>query len=204
MSEQVINNETLNSNESVVSLNDVILKIQKVNTTDIEWEGLKIQVSSFIPYSLANEIINIVVGKSFDSDTGLYVSDISDIIKRLSIISAYTNIVMPSDFDDMYALAYNSDLFDVVCKNINSDQLDSIFTGISSRVRQISELGVKNMTNVISDRVDDLYDTLNELQEGLSKAMDGINMDAIKGMVDALANGVIDEEKLYKVISENK
>lgn len=76
----------------------------------------------------AKEFISTVQNILHDcsSEDGSIAPELIDFAIRVNVISAYAYVELPSDFDELYYAVYASDLYEIVCKNTNSAQIDAI------------------------------------------------------------------------------
>lgn len=76
------------------------------------------------------------------SPSGECVIAIVDFSIRVNVISAYSNVELPSDSEKLFDAVYSTDLYDIVCKNANTRQIESI---VSSIYRMIDIWGDKDV-----------------------------------------------------------
>lgn len=99
----------------------------------INWRGLSITVIRLLSVqdlmSLIDDIIRCCTTTEDDENVLNYA--ILDLSMRFNIIKKYTNIDMPEDLNEAQFVLYETDLFDVVCTEINKSQLDSIIKAIN-------------------------------------------------------------------------
>lgn len=93
---------------------------------DYNWHGKMIKIRTLLTHKESMELVQSIINCCPNNDDGFIVPDFLDVSIRANIIRAYSNVDLPSDFDEQYKLLYCSTLFDVVCKEACTSQIDAI------------------------------------------------------------------------------
>jgi len=93
---------------------------------DINWHGLIIHIKTLLSRREEEELIFSILEccRLGDKDELLY--EFLDLSIRANIVAFYTDVELPLDINEQHKLLYYSDIFDVVAKNANSDQIDAV------------------------------------------------------------------------------
>ena len=113
-------------------LNDVLRTIDfsgKENKS-VEWHSHKITIRPFLPIK---EFLNTVrdILKDCRTPDDKVALELLDYSIRSNIIAAYALVELPKDFDELYYIVYNSDLYDLVLENSNKAQIESIINTVN-------------------------------------------------------------------------
>lgn len=114
-------------------INRVSLKNENVEPCykTIKWDGYDIVVKQLLS---ADEFIGVVRTVFRDCripDTDNMVRlELIDFAIKTNIVSAYANVELPEDLNDLYNLIYGTDLYESVCDNVSEIQLKSIINSI--------------------------------------------------------------------------
>lgn len=161
----------------------------------IEIGEYEINVTKLIPPSYAGMIVDNVVEGCFGNE-GKYDPIRKDALLRMFVITVYTDIDLPDDFDEAYAFIYHTGVYDVIAPHINQMQLDEITSAIDDSI----EYRLSVSTNAIETSLVSLQGELATALTQLKGVYDGINPGDIKALMSAMSNTKLDEGKLVEAI----
>lgn len=89
------------------------------------WGNRKIPIRRMLRIDEYVDLIRKIIDncRTDDESIGLELVDFSI---RINIISAFTGLDLPDDVNDMFSLAYGSNLYDVVCAHASQKQIEAI------------------------------------------------------------------------------
>ena len=100
----------------------------------VPWHTTTLTVRQLLPVEECLSLIDNIF-KNCMSPKGDFKVELLDFSIRVNIIAAYAiSVDLPTKPEDTYYLVYASDLYDVVCKIINSNQLKMIKQTIELRL----------------------------------------------------------------------
>ena len=180
-------------NVSISAMDKAISEnIQK--TVDIEWCGLEIRVTRFIPLETVAAIVENVAKACFSNEDSLYIPYVLWPALRAGIIGAYTNISMPSNPDKTYMFAYADGLYEKIIENVNKTQVNDLISATIERVKTTVESRISS----INKEMEDIHEYLENIDSGLSDMLSGVSPDDLKNIITALDNGALNEDKVVK------
>lgn len=97
----------------------------------IIWNCLRITVCEFISFDEMISLIGRAVDSCYDSVNNVYHAELIDLSIRSAVVQGYTNIELPSDISDRFALLYYTTLFDLIKSAISTSQLTYITRAVS-------------------------------------------------------------------------
>ena len=110
---------------------------EKKNVTiTVGGEEKVITVTPTISFEDAAEIVETVAGVVLDEDTGEYHPEVQDVLFRAKALEKYAGFSIPKSFDKIYKLVYTTDVYKLVEKNINFDQLCDITIAIGEIITE--------------------------------------------------------------------
>ena len=100
---------------------------RRIKYRKIVWHTAELYIKTFLSLEEYNELTDSIVQYCYvDADCPAY--EMVDFALRLNTIAFYAIIELPTDIDELYYIAYESDLYDVVCANANKAQISSIIS----------------------------------------------------------------------------
>ena len=105
----------------------------------IHWHTATIVVKQILPIDEYIETIHKIITDCRTKEDNVAV-ELLDFSIRANIVSSYAFIELPDDIEELYYVLYASDLYNVICSNINRCQVDSII----NTVRTILNFGGDN------------------------------------------------------------
>lgn len=104
-------------------------------TLNITWHSMTIYIHRLLPLNQFIDVVQCILHDCCD-DSGNFILPLVDFAMRTNIISAYIDIDLPNNGDDMYVIAYESGLYDLVCEKANKAQIASIRSCVEMYVRR--------------------------------------------------------------------
>lgn len=108
-----------------------IVKGNKVERKVVGWCSKYIEVKQMLS---VDEYINVIRRIFADCRTpdseNMVQLELIDFAIKTNIISAYANIELPENLDDLYYIVYGTDLYEKVCANVNEKQVESIISSV--------------------------------------------------------------------------
>lgn len=96
------------------------------NPVPVNWRGKVIRVKKLIDPPSVVEAVDTIVQMCIDGENGAVMPEIEEYAIRATIISMYTDILLPENAEDCYRLIFLTDLYESVVKNTSKPQIDSI------------------------------------------------------------------------------
>lgn len=101
----------------------------------VPWHTTTLTIRQLLP---AKDFVSLIkdIITDCESPEGELKLELLDFSIRVNIITAYAlSIELPKEPDDLYYIAYASDLYKTVCSNINQEQLTSVLQTVDLYVR---------------------------------------------------------------------
>lgn len=170
--------------------------------TVVNWNDLEIEIKRNLTLSEVVDFVNIVSSAAFNEE-GAYMPEFIDAAILICTVEAYTNINLGRGEIEAiaaYDYIYHSGIFDVIMENIDEEQFEKI---VRAAVKKIEHLANTNI-QAVTKQVNELGAAFEGLETGLSSLTEGISPEDLRGVVDALSSGVLDEKKLVEAIIDKK
>lgn len=106
---------------------------ETISTNIVRYQGEDIEIKEFVTFEEMLEIVNNCVEGSFDID-GDYIPELTDFYVKKEIVDIYTNIDLGINPIDIYALLYQTDIFNVVLSGIDRSQFEEIKRSIDRKI----------------------------------------------------------------------
>ena len=174
------------TDKELVNKSDVMYE-----TRTFEWDNQTIEVKKFLPIGEAMGFVSNVVDGCFD-DNGTFIPEALDFLKRYELVKRYTNIAMPNDTTDTYAILYGTELYNDIFGMVNLDQANALYVAIDKRI----ELLTNDKTREIENKINELYSTLSNFVNTIRSVFDDVTGEQLADFINAVANGEINEEKI--------
>lgn len=165
-----------------------------------EWRGINVNIKVRLGLKEMMTFVDGVVKTCFTEDDNQYTPEVLDFAIRSSVLEMYANFTLPSNIEKQYELVYGCDVYSTILEAIDRSQFDAMLRAIDEKISHIAASNIEAVTR----QVNDVYASLNALEERLSAVFQGIDKDAITGLVGAMADGKFDEEKLVQAYLETK
>lgn len=178
-----------------IDVKDIIPSKDEERYKEIAWNGKNLKVKYTIPIEDVFAVVDEASSHAMTSD-GTYVPEMVSFFTKAFIIDKFTNIQLPKEVEDGQYLVYETDLFDIVRDNASDTQLGDIVDAIDKRVDYLLHSNIR----VVENKISELENLLDAMQESFGGVFDEVSADDFKKLVDVMANGKIDEEKLVDAV----
>lgn len=165
-----------------------------------EWRGINVNIKVRLGLKEMMKFVDGVVKTCFTEDDNQYTPEVLDFAIRSSVLDMYANFTLPSNIEKQYELVYGCDVYTTIMDTIDRSQFDAMLRAIDEKIAHIAASNIEAVTR----QVNDVYASLNALEERLSAVFQGIDKDAITGLVGAMSDGKFDEERLVRAYLETK
>ena len=165
-----------------------------------EWRGINVNIKVRLGLQEMMTFVDGVVKTCFTENDNQYTPEVLDFAIRSSVLEMYANFTLPTNIEKQYELLYGCDMYGTILETIDRSQFDAMLRAIDEKIAHIAASNIEAVTR----QVNDVYASLNALEERLSAIFQGIDNDAITGLVGAMADGKFDEEKLVHAYLEAK
>lgn len=91
----------------------------------ISWHSSQLIIKPLLTLPEYVDTVHRIICDCTGSD-GTIAKELLDYSIRLHVIAAYSFVEVPEDLEQAYYIAYQSDLYDTVVKNVNAAQIDAI------------------------------------------------------------------------------
>lgn len=109
---------------------DIVNKSAKSVVHEVRWNGHDILIRESIGAKDITNVINNAFMYAVDEQNKESHPEFLRFGMMVSVISTFTNIDLPEDFEATYSLLHCTDLYNVVTGKINKQQLDEITEAI--------------------------------------------------------------------------
>lgn len=93
------------------------------------WHSMSVKIRRLLPvHEFVETIKNIL--QDCRQKNGEYVRFLADFAIRTNIIASYAFVELPEDIDDLYVVAYESGIFELVAEHANGPQISSIISTV--------------------------------------------------------------------------
>lgn len=189
-------NKNVISSKKIVDISKKILK--DTLTQNIEWNEMSVVVKRIIPLDMMIRFVDNVVESCFQGDSREYMPEYMDFAIRSNVIAMYTNVELPKDYADQYAILYGTNLVDAVLEIVDRAQFQDMLRSADHKLENMLE----NKTQLLNLKIDSVATKMNELSDTIGELFSGVTQDDIKKIVPALSSVKIDEKKLMEAYAE--
>lgn len=166
----------------------------------IEWTGINIEIKPTLSLGEMYGFVNGVVSACVDTTTGVYNAEIKDFAIKMMVLENYANFTLPKNSEKSYDLIYRTDAFFKVRENINPVQFEEMCNAIDEKIEYV----LKSNIETANRQINEMYTSMDGIQNQLSSLLSEINEDDIKNLLGALTKGDVDEEKLMNAYLSGK
>ena len=103
---------------------------RRVKYRKIVWHTSELYIKTFLSLKEYSELTESII-QYCCVDMGEPAYEMVDFALRINIIASYAVIELPTDIEELYYVAYESDLYDVVCANVNNAQINSVISFVN-------------------------------------------------------------------------
>lgn len=104
--------------------------------TKVLWHKNKtLLVRRFIPLNEVPQLIDMIMSTIINPQEKYFMPELKDFAIRAGVVMYYAVVQMPETTEAQYELLYTTDLYDVVKKNANLAQIDSIIDAVDLCLR---------------------------------------------------------------------
>lgn len=168
----------------------------------VDFHGEELTIQKRIPFALVCEMVKKVADACFD-ENGEFSPEVRDFALRLCCVEAYTNVRLPEDnVEHQYEIVGRSDLWYVMMREIDSDQMDEINNAIQDRI----DARLDANRAAFEHDVNKMLDAVNEIGKQVSDLFNNVSTEDIQKLVSALGENGVDEEKIVNAVvaAQNK
>lgn len=169
-------------------------RCQQVETLD--WYGADITVQKVIPFQTVSWIVRTVADACFNRDTGEYMPEMMNIVLRLCVMNAYTDIELPDDPEEQNLMLFGTGLWDQVTALIDEDQLGTIELAANRRV----EARLDTNRAEFEHAVNTVVESMEELGSQMAGLLNDVTPDDIRKMIAAVGENGFDEAKIVQAV----
>lgn len=96
--------------------------------TALVWHGVKIVLRTMVSLTEFEQLTAMIVSQCWNGE--YYQIAQMDFAIRCGVVSCYTNVTLPEDAEQAYALLYGTDLYETVYGHLNAAQLDALNSAV--------------------------------------------------------------------------
>ena len=171
----------------------------ETNVVSVSWNGYDININKMVDKAVADLIISNTVNACFN-DNDEYIPLNKTFVFRSMILTAYTDIELPDELAEQYALVFGTDIFSVVVAAANNDQLSEIAAGIDDIIEYRKSASV----DAVRSSVIEMQKELSSLVDQMGSVYGSVTPDDIQNLIGAISNSKLDEKKLVDAIVEKE
>lgn len=157
----------------------------------------EINVTKLVPIQYAGMIVDNVIAGCFGDDDK-YDPIKKDALLQIFVLSVYTDIDMPDDFETAYAFAYHTSVYDLVAQHICQAQLNDIINAIDEQI----DYRLSVNTNAVESSLISLQGDIATALAQMKAVYDGINPGDVKALMSAMSGTKLSEAKLVRAITK--
>lgn len=129
---------------------------------------------------------------------GDYSEFVGDVATAILAVETYTNLELPEDVSEKYAVILAKHLVPIIERNVNYEQYYSLVDSIDENVKERRRLSERNIEKEL-DKISLLFENIAGNTEDI---MNSLDVNDVKTLLSATSEGKIDEEKLVKAYSK--
>lgn len=98
----------------------------------ITWESYDVVIKQVLSIDEFMDVIHAVFKDCRIPDTDNMVQlELIDFAIKTNIITAYANVDLPENLNELYNIVYGTDLYDTICNNVSKTQVKSIIDSVT-------------------------------------------------------------------------
>jgi len=164
------------------------------DATPIDIYGKEVLVKTCLGLTETIGFVDSVATTVVDTESGDYHPELFDFAFDAMLLMYYTNIALPEDSGEQFALVCQTDLCFEVRKHLDIEQLDSLRAVAKLKVAYL----LRCAENTLASKMADLLASFAQLQEMTQDVFANIGGADLKAMVDNLSG--MDEAILAKAV----
>jgi len=168
------------------------------DVTPIDICGKEILVKSGLGLTETVGFVDSVASTVVDTETGDYHPELFDFAFGAMLLMYYTNIALPEDSGEQFALVCQTDLCFEVKKHLDTEQLDSLRAAAEQKVAHL----LRCAENTLASKMTELLASFAQLREMTQDVFANIGGADLKAMVDNLSG--MDEAALAKAVLDRQ
>lgn len=122
----------------VLSLNNLkrVMGVAPITAKRVTWHTSEIMIKQMLSIDEYRTVVLDIIGNCMSENNKVAI-ELVDFSTRINIISAFAAVELPDNIDELFRVAYGSDLYDTVCKFANKAQIESIIKAVDKYVQYI-------------------------------------------------------------------
>lgn len=187
-------------NEKKISIS-VIDRVMKENFRDesvLEWYGVEVRIKRTISISEMLAFVNDVVTGCFQEGLG-FMPELSEFLIGCNILTRYANFNLPSDLEHRYRIVSGSDAVEFVTPCIDKRQMEEIRCSIYKKLDSLCETRAFDL----EQKFRAVMEQMEQITDKTKSMFDGVAPGAMRALVETLATGKVDEEKLVEAYQKH-
>lgn len=187
-------------NEKKVSIS-TIDRVMKENFQDesvLDWYGTEVRVKRTISIGEMLAFVNDVVTGCFQEELG-FLPELSEFLIGCNILTRFANFSLPSDLEHRYRIVFGSDAVECVLPCIDERQLEAIQCSIYKKLDALCEKRAFDLEHKFRA----MMEQMEQIADRTMSMFDGVDAGAMRALVETLATGKADEEKLVEAYQKH-
>lgn len=172
---------------------DRVMKENFRDETVLDWYGIEVRVKSTIPMGEMLAFVNDVVTGCFQGELG-FMPELTEFLISCNILTRYANFSLPSDLEHRYKIVSGSDAVECVLPCIDERQLEEIRDSIYKKIDTLCNARAYDLEGKFRT----LMEQVKQFADKTKSMFDGVDAEAMRELIEALANKKVDEEKLVQ------
>lgn len=157
-------------------------------TLDNGISQMVIQVTPLLDMDTFASAVESVAETCFDED-GKYIAWVKDAAFMHAVLSSYTNLTMPSDLNDEFALLVGTDVYQTVVDVIDADQFCMLKSAVSKKIRATMEENSSSRKQEL-DRALSMLNLVSQTCQEVGEIFTGLTGGDIHTFMEKLRDGV--------------
>lgn len=166
----------------------------------IVWKGITIKIQPTLSLADALGFVRSVVDSCFATDTQEYQPEMKDFMGRVATMQLCTDYKLPESVEEKYDFVYRSGLYERVFSSLNLEQFNVLWEAINSKIANRAQGNIQALTK----QMNEVTAQVAEIGTSLTELFDGLDNESLKGIVNAFANGSLDEDRLVNAVVQRK
>lgn len=157
----------------------------------VKFQDVDITVKYALSFDEVLSFVSATADSCFTTD-GDYIPQVKKFVFMANIIDYYTDVQMPDNLNDRYALAVLSGLYDVVVNEIDDRQLDSLRDSVERLIDSI----LTNNANTARNELSKAVASLNSIVQVFNQTAKDMSPATMQNVIDALNDNTADRQQL--------